>query len=81
MNNYCEQCSLQNIRSIFVRYSHKDSFSVRVLLTDKIHIGMTERGSLKNICKPCISSYSKDEHNIKMPFAYSEFTGHIQNQL
>ena len=27
--NYREQCSSQNIRSIFVRYSHKDSFSVR----------------------------------------------------
>ena len=28
-NNYCEQCSSQNIRSIFLRYSHKDSFNVR----------------------------------------------------
>ena len=30
-NNYCEQCSSQNIRSIFIRCSHKDSFSVRVV--------------------------------------------------
>ena len=28
-NNYCKHCSSQNICSIFVRYSHKDSFSVR----------------------------------------------------
>ena len=30
-NDYCKQCSSQNIRSFFVRYSHKDSFSVRVV--------------------------------------------------
>ena len=29
-NNYWEQCSSQNIHSIFIRYSHKDSFSVRI---------------------------------------------------
>ena len=29
VTNYCEQCSSQNIRSIFVRYSNKDSFSAR----------------------------------------------------
>ena len=28
-NNYCEQCSKQNIHSKFIRYLHKDSFSVR----------------------------------------------------
>ena len=52
-----------------------------LLLTYKIRIGVTERGSLKNIRKRCISIYSKVVHNIKMPFAYSEFTMHMQNQL
>ena len=28
-NTYCKQSSSQNIRSIFIRYLHKDSFSVR----------------------------------------------------
>ena len=36
-NNYCEQCSSQNIRSIFIRYSHKDSFSVRACMSLSVH--------------------------------------------
>ena len=47
----------------------------------KIRIGMTGRGSLKSIRKRCIKRYSKVVHNIKMPFAYSEFKVHMPNQL
>ena len=52
-----------------------------LLLTDKIRIGMTERGSSKNSCKRSISSFSKVVHNIQLTFAYSEFTVLMQNQL
>ena len=44
-------------------------------------IGVTERGSFKNIRKRCISRSSKAVHNIKLPLTYSEFTVHMQNQL
>ena len=51
-------------------------------MTGTIRIGVTERGSFKkNIRKRCISRSSKAVHNIKLPFTYSEFTVHIQNQL
>ena len=44
-------------------------------------MGVTERGSSKNIRNWCISRSSKDVHNIKPPLTYSEFTMHMQNQL
>ena len=50
-------------------------------MTGIIRIGVTERGSFKNIRKRCISRSSKAVHNIKLPFTYSEFTVHMQNQL
>ena len=50
-------------------------------MTGIIRIGVTERGSFKNIRKRCISRSSKAVHNIKLPFTYSEFAVHIQNQL
>ena len=54
---------------------------ISLLLTDKIRICLSERSRLKNIRKLCISYYSKVVHNIKLPFAYSEFTVHMQNRL
>ena len=51
------------------------------LLTVKIHIGVTVRGSFKNIRKRCIPHYLKVVHDINLPFAYSECTVHMQNQL
>ena len=50
-------------------------------MTGIIRIGVTERGSFKNIRKRCISRSSKAVHNIKLPLTYSEFTVHIQNQF
>ena len=50
-------------------------------MTGIIRIGVTERGSLKNIRKRCISRSSKAVHNVKLPLSYSEFTVHMQNQL
>ena len=50
-------------------------------MTGIIRIGVTERGSFKNIRKRCISRSSKAVHNIKLPLTYSEFTVHMQNQL
>ena len=50
-------------------------------MTGIIRIGVTERGSFKNIRKLCISRSSKAVHNIKLPLTYSEFTVHMQNQL
>ena len=50
-------------------------------MTGIIRIGVTERGSFKNIWKRCISLSSKAVHNIKLPLTYSEFTVHMQNQL
>ena len=50
-------------------------------MTGIIRIGVTERGSFKNIRKPCISRSSKAVHNIKLPLTYSECTVHKQNQL
>ena len=49
-----------------------------LLLTGITRIGVTERGSLKNIRKRCIS---KAVHSIKLLLTYSEFTVHMQNQL
>ena len=47
-----------------------------------IRIGVTERGSFKNIFgNDGISRSSKAMHNIKLPLTYSEFTVHMQNQL
>ena len=54
---------------------------LRLVLTDKIRIGVTEKGIFKNIHKRCTSPYSKVVHNIKLRFAFSEFTVHMQNQL
>ena len=50
-------------------------------MTGIIYIGVTERGSFKDIRKRCISRSSKAVHNIKLPLTYSEFTVHMQNQL
>ena len=50
-------------------------------MTGLIRIGVTERGSFKNIRKRCISRSSKAVQNIKLPLTYSEFTVHMQNQL
>ena len=50
-------------------------------MTGIIHIGVTERGSLKNIRKRCISRSSKAVQNMKLPLTYSEFTVHMQDQL
>ena len=50
-------------------------------MTGIIRIGVTERGSFKNIRKRSISRSSEAVHNIKLPLIYSEFTLHIQNQL
>ena len=50
-------------------------------MTGIIRIGVTERGSFKNIRKRCISCSSKAAHNIKLPLTFSEFTVHMQNQL
>ena len=45
------------------------------------YIGVTERGSFKNIRKRCISRSSKAVCNIKLALTYLEFTVHMQNQL
>ena len=50
-------------------------------MTGIIRIGVTERGSFKNIRKRCISRSSKAVHIIKLPLTYSEFTVLMQNQL
>ena len=50
-------------------------------MTGIIRIGVTERGSFKNIRKRCISRSSNDVQNMKLPLTYSEFTVHMQNQL
>ena len=50
-------------------------------MTGIIRVGVTERGSLKNIRKRCISRSSKAVQNIKLLLTYSEFTVHMQNQL
>ena len=42
---------------------------------------MTERGSFKKYSEAVHIRSSKAVHNIKLPFTYSEFTVHIQNQL
>ena len=47
-------------------------------MTGIIRIGVTERGSFKNIRKRCRSRSSKA---VKLQFTYSEFTVHMQNQL
>ena len=52
-----------------------------ILMTGIIPIGVTERGSFKNIQRRCISRSSKAVHNIKLWLTYSEFTVHVQNQL
>ena len=51
-------------------------------MTGIIRIGVTERGSFKQYSEAVhISRSSKAVHNIKLPFTYSEFTVHMQNQL
>ena len=50
-------------------------------MTGIIRIGVTERGSFKNIRKRFISRSSKAVHNIKLPLTYSKFTVYMQNQL
>ena len=50
-------------------------------MTGIIRIGVTERGSFKNIQKRCISRSSKAVHTIKLPLTCSEFTVHLQNPL
>ena len=50
-------------------------------MTGKIRIGVTEKGSLKNTRKRCISRSSKAVHNIKLPLTHSEFTVQMQSQL
>ena len=50
----------------------------------KIRKGVTEKGCIKNICKRCISCYSKVvpiDNNIKLLSAYSEFTLQMQDQI
>ena len=42
-----------------------------LLMAGKIRIGMTERGSFKNIRKWCISCPSKAVRNIKLPLTLS----------
>ena len=44
-------------------------------------MGVTERGSFKNIWKRCIFRSSKAAHNIKVLLTYSEFTLYMQNQI
>ena len=55
-NNYCEQCSSQNIRSIFIRYSHKDSFSVREFRAQAFHSKVDSR--------EITQKYSKGEQSL-----------------
>ena len=50
-------------------------------MTGIIRIGVTERVVSKKNRERCISRSSKAVHNIKLPFTYSEFTLHMQNQL
>ena len=50
-------------------------------MTGIICIGVTERGSFKNIRKRSTSRSSKAVHNLKLPLTYSEFTMYMQNQL
>ena len=50
-------------------------------MTGIIRIGVTERGSFKNIRKRCTPRSSKAVHNLKLPLTYSELTVHMQNQL
>ena len=50
-------------------------------MTSIIRIGVTERGSFKNIRERCTSRSSKAVHNIKLPLTHSEFIARMQNQL
>ena len=50
-------------------------------MTGMIRIGVTQRGSFKNIRKRCISRSSEAVQNMKQSLIYSEFTMHMQNQL
>ena len=43
-----------------------------LLMTGIIRIGVTERGSFKNIRKRCISHFSKALLNIKLSLTYSK---------
>ena len=53
-----------------------------ILLTGKMRIGVTERGSLKKIfASGAYPVYSKVVHNAKPHLTCSEFTMHMQNQL
>ena len=42
---------------------------------------MTERGNFKKYSEALQSHSSKAVYNIELPFTYSEFTVHMQNQL
>ena len=50
-------------------------------MTGIIRIGVSERGSFKNIWERCIFRSLKAVHNIKLSLTYSKFTVHMQNQL
>ena len=50
-------------------------------MTGVIRIGVTERGSFKNIRKRCIPRSPKAVHKIKLPLTYPDFTVHMKNQL
>ena len=50
-------------------------------MTGIIRIGVTERGSFKNIQERRIFRSLNAVHDIKLSLANSEFTVHMQNQL
>ena len=51
-------------------------------MTGIIRIGVTERGSFKQYSEAVhIPLFKGCAKNIKLPFTYSEFTVHMQNQL
>ena len=53
-----------------------------LLMTGISRIGVTERDSFKEYSEAVhILFLTKAVHNIKLPFTYSEFTVHMQNQL
>ena len=56
--------------------------ALSLLLTGKIRIGVIEMAGLKCVHKRWNSCYLKVVYNKKkMPFAYTEFTTHMRNQL
>ena len=50
-------------------------------MTSIIRIGVTKRGSFKNIRERCTSRSSKAVHNIKLPLTHSVFIAHMHNKL